>query len=81
MLIVYDFETFRYDWIVSFKELPSGKLTTIHNDRKAIRAFYDDHKNDLYIGFNSKRFDNLIYRVILAGGEPYHASATAISIS
>lgn len=79
MLIMYDFEVFRFDWIVTFKELPSQKMLTIHNDRKAIKEYYKEHKNDLYIGFNSKRYDNLIYRTILADGEPYHASDMIIN--
>lgn len=31
MTYIFDFEVFRYDWLVVFKQAKSGEFTVIHN--------------------------------------------------
>lgn len=77
-MIVFDFEVFRYDWLVVFKDILTGVSTTIINDIAELNDFYQKNKDNLYIGFNNKNYDNYIYKVILQGGNPFEASAIII---
>lgn len=70
-MLVFDFEVFRYDWLVLFKDTTNQTYHSIINDREALREFYEANKHKLHIGFNNKRYDNLVYRAILDGADPY----------
>ena len=52
-MIVYDFEVFRYDWLVVFKTLSDQKYTIIENNRKELEEFYNKHKDNLFVGYNN----------------------------
>lgn len=74
MLIVYDFEVFEKDWLVVFEGLTTSFYHEIVNDSEALKTFYEEHKDDLFIGFNNKRYDDYIFKGILLGVEPKHIS-------
>ena len=65
----YDFEVFKYDWLVVFKQ-DDGAETDIINDRQALIKFYEEHKNELSIGYNIKHYDQYIYKGIMLGMNP-----------
>lgn len=69
-MLVYDFEVFKYDWLVLILDLTTKKETVIINDVKALQAMYDKFKNDIWIGFNNKSYDQYIFKGILAGFNP-----------
>jgi hypothetical protein len=71
MLVFYDFEVFRYDWLVVLIEPIEDKKTVIVNDKKQLQSFYDNHKEYIWIGFNSRGYDQYILKGILAGFDPY----------
>lgn len=77
-MIAYDFEVFKHDWLVVFTDVKSGTPFLIVNDVEKLQKFYDENKNDIFIGFNNKNYDNKIFSVILQGGNPYHASQLII---
>ena len=79
MLVFYDFEVFKYDWLVVLHELPSNTRTQICNDKKALTDFYDKHKNDIWVGFNSKNYDQWILRAIIGGFDPYEMNEWLIT--
>ena len=54
-MLVYDFEVFRYDWLVIFKNLSDQKYTIIENNRKELEEFYNKHKDNLFVGYNNKK--------------------------
>ena len=58
----YDCEVSAYDWLVVFKEKASGEYTIFHNDNDALKSFIRD--DDIYIGFNSKHYDQFIIKAI-----------------
>lgn len=66
-LIIYDVEVFAYDWIVVFKDKETGTYTVIHNDNEALKMALSD---DIYIGFNSKHYDQYIIKAIVADLSP-----------
>lgn len=73
-MLVFDFEVFKHDWLVVFKDTTSGEYTTIVNDRVSLHKFYTEHRKDLYVGFNNKSYDNIIFRAIMSGINPYEVS-------
>lgn len=70
-LISFDCEVFMYDWLFVFKDIQTQEFTIILNDRDKLEKFYNEHKNDIYFGYNNKAFDNIIYESILSGVNPY----------
>lgn len=67
-LITYDTEVFRHNWIVVFKDKETGSYTVIHNDNEALRECISD--DNIYIGFNTKHYDQYIIKGICAGFTP-----------
>ena len=78
-MIVYDFEVLRYDWLVVFKTLSDQKYTIIHNNRNELEEFYNKNKNNLFVGYNNKHYDDLILKGILSKADPYVISKLILS--
>ncbi len=72
-LVVYDFEVFKYDWLVVLKDIETGHYTEIHNDNEAFRACMDE--NSIYIGFNSKFYDQYIAKGVVCDFTPQELKA------
>ena len=69
-MLFYDFEVFKYDWLVVIKDTETRTTTNIINDSEALRDFYKKHKEDIWIGFNSRSYDQYILKGILLGLDP-----------
>lgn len=67
-LVTYDCEVFSHDWIVVFKDKETGIFTVIHNDNEALRNCISN--DTVYIGFNSKHYDQYLIKGICAGFSP-----------
>lgn len=67
-LITYDCEVFAHDWLVTFKDKETGRYTRIWNDNDALCECISD--DCIYIGFNSKHYDQFIIKAIVAGFTP-----------
>ena len=67
-IITYDCEVFAYDWVVVFKDKETGTYTAIHNDNEALKMSLSD--DAIYMGFNSKHYDQFIIKAIVAGFTP-----------
>lgn len=74
MLIFYDFEVFKYDWLVVAINPVENEKTIIINSTDKLHEFYNKHKNDIWIGFNSRGYDQHILKGILSGFNPYEIS-------
>ena len=64
-LISYDCEVFAYDWLVTLKDKETGIYTCIWNDNEALKMALSD--DCIYVGFNSKHYDQYIIKAIAAG--------------
>ena len=73
-MIVYDFETFKYDWMVVWLDLKTQKFHSIVNDNDKLRKFYEYYKNEIMIGYNSRNYDQWVLKAILCGFNPYDMS-------
>lgn len=77
-MLVYDFEVFLFDWLVVVYDTATSHFTKIVNDKEKLTEFYTKHKNDMWVGFNNKRYDDLILKAILLGVNPYEVSKLII---
>ena len=67
-LIVYDVEVFCEDWLVVLKDMESGKYTVVHNDNDVLKQCITE--DNIYVGFNSKHYDQFIIKAICCGFIP-----------
>jgi len=69
-LLFYDFEVFAFDWLVVVMDMTAKKEHVIVNDPKALDDLYEANKKDIWVGFNSRRYDQWILKGILCGFNP-----------
>lgn len=74
MLNFYDFETFKLDWLVVIINPVDRTKIVIVNDKDKLQQYYDDHKNEIWIGYNNRRYDQYILKAILCGFNPKEVS-------
>lgn len=67
-LVTYDCEVFAYDWLVTLKDKETGVYTCIWNDNEALKMALSD--DCIYVGFNSKHYDQFIVKAIAADFSP-----------
>ena len=69
-MIVIDFEVFKYDWLCVAVDLLNRKETVIVNNRDEFVRFYEQNKNNLFVGYNIRNYDVFIMKAILCGFNP-----------
>lgn len=69
-MVFYDFEVFKYDWLVVFIDLTEKKETVIINNPEQLRNFYESHNGTIWAGYNSRNYDQYILKGILCGFNP-----------
>lgn len=69
-MIFYDFEVFKYDWLVVFIDTDERLGFPIVNDSDALRKFYETNAKNIWVGFNNQHYDQYIYKSILLGMNP-----------
>lgn len=69
-MLFYDFEVFKYDWLVVVLDMAERKEHVIVNDAEKLTQLYNDNKNNIWVGFNSRHYDQYIFKGILAGFNP-----------
>ena len=79
MLIFYDYEVFKHDWLVVFKDPIKDVRTVIVNDLNKLKAFHDKHAEHIFVGFNSRHYDQYIHKGLLLGFDPYELSQFIIN--
>ena len=67
--ILYDWEVFSHDWLVVFKE-PGKEHIVIYNNDDELSRFFNQHKNDIFVGFNNRHYDDFIMKAVLSGVNP-----------
>lgn len=69
-MLFYDFEVFKFDWLVVIKDTETECTTNIINDSESLIDFYNNHKNDIWVGYNSKHYDQWLLKGIIQGFKP-----------
>lgn len=65
---IFDFEVFKYDWLVVFKSVKTGEYKVIWNDPYQVQWFMESEP--LICGFNNKHYDNFILKSVLVESTP-----------
>lgn len=74
MFLLYDFEVFEKDWLVVFK-VYNGDFEVIVNDPQKLKEFFESHKQKyVFVGFNSRHYDEFILKGILSDLDPKRIS-------
>lgn len=69
-MLFYDFEVFCRDWLVVILDMTARQEHVIINDPDRFRAFYQEHKEDIWVGYNTRNYDQFIARAILCDFNP-----------
>ena len=69
-MLFYDFEVFKYDWLVVIIDMDTEKTHVIHNDKDALKEFFDSHSSSIWVGYNNKHYDQYILKGILLNMNP-----------
>lgn len=69
-IIFYDFEVFKYNWMVHFIDVVNKKEITIVDNRDKLIEFYNENKDSVFVGFNNLHYDQYIFKGILLGMNP-----------
>ena len=69
-MLFYDFEVFKYDWLVVIIDVINKKEHVIVNDVEKLKDIYEKHKDDIWVGYNSRSYDQYILKGLLCGFNP-----------
>lgn len=69
-MIFYDFEVFKEDWLGVFIDVTKKQEHVIINSPEELEALYEANKYDMWVGFNSRHYDQYILKAILCGLNP-----------
>lgn len=71
MLNFLDFEVYPKLWTVTIINPITGEEQPIVNNADALKRHYFAHKNEIYVTFNGRQYDDWIFRAILCGFDPW----------
>lgn len=69
-MLFYDFEVFKEDWLVVVIDMNEKKEYVIVNSKEELEALYEANKYDIWVGFNSRHYDQYLLKGILCGFNP-----------
>ena len=70
----YDFEVFAFDWCVTIINPIENEMVVIANDLAAFKRYYSKHKEQFWVGYNSRIYDTNIAKGLLFGMNPKKVS-------
>lgn len=74
MILFFDYEVFEEDWVMVgiCPELREEEI--IVNDQDKMLSYYNKHKEDIWVGYNSRNYDQWILKAIICGFNPKEVS-------
>lgn len=69
-MLFYDFEVFKFDWLVVINDVTNRCEHVIINDPDKLERIHSENLNDIWVGFNSRHYDQYILKGILCGFDP-----------
>lgn len=68
-MVFIDFEVFAYDWLCVCIDPAVGRKVIV-NDRDGLRAYYEEHRSDVWVGFNIRHYDQYIFKALMLEMDP-----------
>lgn len=65
-----DFEVFKHTWLCVIINPITRTETVIVDDKEKLQAYYDTYKNEIFVGYNIRHYDQWIFKAILCGFDP-----------
>lgn len=65
-----DFEVFVEDWLCVIINPQEKTETVIVNDTRKLKEYYEQHKNEIFVGYNIRQYDQYIFKGLLLGFNP-----------
>ena len=65
MILFYDFEVFKRDWLVVIISPSENKYFRFHNDREKFLEFYNEHKKWIWCRYNSRNYDSILVKSLV----------------
>lgn len=69
-MIFYDFEVFKYDWLVVYIDTDNQDIGSVENNPEKLKQLYDANRKSIWVGFNNIHYDQYIFKAILLGIDP-----------
>ena len=70
VILFYDFEVFKEDWLVVIIDMGKKQEHVIINDPTELERIYKENINDVWVGYNNIHYDQYIKKGILCGFDP-----------
>ena len=74
MICFYDFEVFKYDWLVVIINPFERTETVIVNDVELLRKYHAENKQKIWCGFNTRHYDQYILKGLLCGFDAWEVN-------
>lgn len=74
MLNFIDFEVFHSDWLCVIINPIEKTETVVVNDRNKLIDYYEIHKDEIFVGYNIRRYDQYVMKAILLDMNPKEVS-------
>lgn len=69
-MLFFDFEVFKYDWLVVAIDPVEKKEFVIVNDKSKLEHLYKQYQRDIWVGYNCRNYDQYILKGIILGFDP-----------
>lgn len=66
-MVFYDFEVTKYNWMVVCIDPAKDEPYKIVDNKDQLNEVYEQYKEDIWVGFNSRHYDQYILKTILCG--------------
>lgn len=78
-MIFYDFEVFPQDWLVVIMDTDIQQKHIIVNDKSTLEELYNQNQSNIWVGYNSRNYDQWILKGILCDFNPYEITKHIIT--
>ena len=69
-ILFFDFEVFKYDFLIVAIDPVAQKEFVIVNDKHELEKLYKSYKKDIWVGYNCRNYDQYILKGIMLGFNP-----------
>lgn len=70
MLNFYDYEVFKYNWLVVIINPVTRTKVEVVDDPDLLREYFEAHKDEIWLGYNNRRYDQYVHKGILLDFNP-----------
>ena len=69
-MLFFDFEVFKHDWLIVAIDPINKEEYVIANDKVRLQDLYHKYKDDIWVGYNCRNYDQYILKAILLNFNP-----------